>query len=197
VPQIRARRARHAPVHPAETCLSHRLAIAVLLLAAAPAHARDECDAHLVAEFWSQREWRIAGLDAAMTTCPTEYSMVRAGFSYYGTHAFLYEGITASGRLKIGDTLAPWIGVGVLAGIAEDRGADDDGLDNDGDGTVDEAGEANIRDASLFGYPEVGLTWQPGAFGLTVAARKFYGREFDGDVIYSFGISLAIEGDEW
>ena len=173
------------------------LPLLAVVATAAPAQARDECDPHLVAEVWSQHAWRIAGLDAAVTTCPNAFMMFRAGFSYYGTHDFLYEGMTSSGRLKIGDTFMPWIGVGVLAGVAEDRGADDDGLDNDGDGTVDESDEANIRDVSLFGYPEVGLTWQPGAFGLTVAARKFYGREFDGDIIYSFGVSLEMDSENW
>jgi hypothetical protein len=174
-----------------------RLTLLMLLFGTlSPAHASEtkECDSHFAADLWSETDIRIAGIDLVGTACPSAHSMVRLGVSYYADDKFAYRGVTAGGRLYMGRVLSPYVGLGFLGGYAEtEQSAHGDGVDNDGDGSVDESGENKaFRDTSVFAFPEIGVIFQPGRFGVTIAARRFYGREFNGDVIYSVGLSLAL-----
>jgi hypothetical protein len=160
--------------------------------------ARQRGDTRGVVEVWADEEPRIAGLDFSVIACPTPYGEYRLGLSYFSTEDYLYEGLTTSARIRIGGVLAPFFGAGLLVGVSEkDESADSDGKDNDGDGSIDESGEEDeLRDFSAFIYPEIGVTFQPSWFGITLAARRLYGREFDGDVIYSVGVSMLLGGSD-
>ena len=168
-----------------------------MLLAAWPlaAAAGDTCDDVGTVEAWAEPgpEARIAGLDAGIVSCTARYFAVKAGVSYYGYDGDVFQGVTGSVRLQAGTVLIPYVGAGLLAGLASlDESAADDGVDNDGDGNVDEPGEEiEIQDASAFLFPEVGLRFAPGrTFGLSITARRYYGREFTGEVIYGIGVTL-------
>jgi hypothetical protein len=118
---------------------------------------------------------------------------LRVGFSWFD-HDDVYEGISGSARLRAGRVLSVFAGAGLLIGKA-DRDVSDDGVDNDNDGTVDEYGEEETHDLTAFVYPEAGVTLHGAGIGLTVSARRFYGEEFNGDVIYSAGITMGFGGD--
>lgn len=163
------------------------------VLCCLPGTALANCDEHLTVEAWADDSGRIAGLEASVAACPHDYDEYRVGVSYFA-YDDLYEGVSGSARLRAGDVLSVFAGAGLLVGKAEEE-ADDDGVDNDGDGTVDESGEEEIHDLTAFVYPEVGLALHAAGVGLTVSARRFYGEEFSGDVIYSVGISMGFGGD--
>lgn len=171
--------------------MSRALFALAMLCLAGPAVAG--CDEYAAVEVWADEKGRIAGLEASVFACPHDYDEYRVGVSWFA-HDDLYQGVSGSARLRAGDVLSVFAGAGLLAGKAEEE-ANDDGVDNDGDGTVDEAGEVEIYDLTAFVYPEVGLTLHAGGIGLTLSARRFYGEKFNGDVIYSAGITMGFGGD--
>lgn len=152
------------------------------------------CESMAVGEFWAEENIKIAGVDLSGIYCPAPFVETRFGISYYADSDFLYQGITGSVRIRVGKTVSPYFGVGVLAGVGEkDVVADADGLDNDGDGVVDEHNEENtLYAASAFAYPEVGVGLNLNGAGIKLSARRYYGMEFDGNTIYSVGISIGI-----
>jgi opacity protein-like surface antigen len=173
-----------------------RFLLLLALLFAAPAGA--DCDDHAVGELWADEEGRIAGLDLSGVVCTNRYQEYRVGISYFGNDDYLYEGVSGSARLRVGDGLSAFVGAGVLTGRAElADDVDSDGVDNDGDGSIDEPGEEQILDDywSAFVYPEAGIALRGEHLGITLSARRFYGREFNGEVIYSFGFTVGFGGD--
>lgn len=119
---------------------------------------------------------------------------MRVGFSWFD-HDHAYEGVSGSARLRAGGVLSVFAGAGLLVGKA-DRDVSDDGRDNDGDGTVDEDDEEETFDLTAFVYPEAGVTLHAAGIGITASARRFFGEEFNGDVIYSVGITAGFGGDD-
>jgi hypothetical protein len=163
----------------------------------ADARARsNSCESRGEVAFWSEESAKILGIDLAYSHCPASYLELREGLSYYADDRYLYSGVSGSIRLQAGDWFSPYVGVGVLAGVAEkDRDVSDDGRDNDNDGTTDENGEEDtIYAANAFLFPEAGLTLRAGASAITLSARRYYGSEFSGEVIYSLGIGVPFDG---
>jgi hypothetical protein len=154
----------------------------------------DSCDSHAALEIWAEEQFRIVGLDVSASKCPVNFVELRGGVSYYADTDFLYEGITASGRLRLGRAVSPYIGMGVLAGVGENESvADGDGIDNDGDGVIDERGEEmTVYGASAFVYPEAGIEIFSNGLGIKFSARKYYGLEFDGNLIISVGFVYGL-----
>jgi len=162
-----------------------------MLGAGGPALAK--CDEYLAVEFWADGKGRIAGIEGSVFACPHDFDEYRVGYSIFAFDD-VYEGISGSARLRVGDVVSAFAGVGLLVGRA-DRDADSDGIDNDGDGAVDEAGEEDSYSLTAFAYPEAGLAFHTPWIGLTLSTRKFFGEDFNGDIIYSAGISWAFGGD--
>jgi hypothetical protein len=155
-----------------------------------------DCRSQIELGLWSESHYKIGGGDLATTGCPSAYTQYRVGLSYFLDDQNAYKGVTASIRLKANTVIAPFIGVGGLVGFGESTtDAGDDGVDNNQNGIVDEFNEIS-EDISghAFIYPEAGLTllFSP-SFGLTIAARQYYGDTFQGDVIYSLGLVLSLE----
>ncbi len=149
------------------------------------------CGAYTSLEMWAEQDIQLVGVDASLSRCLDRYIEVRGGLSYYADSEFLYKGVTGSWRFRFGRAVSPYVGVGVLAGFGEKEvEANNDGIDNDDDGFVDEADEEKtLYDASIYAYPEVGLEVMANGYGLMLSARKYYGREFDGNLIFSIGFT--------
>jgi len=114
-------------------------------------------------------------IEIAGQTDPTAVGVGLGGFKYnyrcLSTRLALYVlgsesvddvffGADAGFRLELGTVLSPFIGLGGYYGYhTEQIPADDDKLDNDGDGQVDESGEKDVHiDRSMASiYPEAGL----------------------------------------
>jgi len=115
---------------------------------------------------------------------------IRGGFSFYTTDekADLLTGGELGMRFHRGSTVAPFIGIGgFVCSSEEEVRADDDGIDNDDDGLIDEAGETKNQLKDIIGgiYPEVGVhVWLTRNVGInasvkyhmTTEGRKFYYR---------------------
>lgn len=146
-------------------------------------------------ELWAQEDGKLAGMDAAVTACPNDFTGVHLGASYYADRDFAYKGVTASLRLQHGEVFAPFVGLGVLVGSAErETDGTHDGVDNNGDGLVDEPGERRrLMAFSAYAYPEAGLSLWTERGGVTVSARRFYGSELTGSLIYNVGFTLVTE----
>jgi hypothetical protein len=113
---------------------------------------------------------------------------IRGGFSFYTTDekADLLTGAELGMRLHLRSTVAPFFGIGGFACSSEEKvRADDDGVDNDEDGIIDEAGETKNQTKDFIAgiYPEVGVqVWLSRNVGLnaslkyhiTTEGRKFY-----------------------
>jgi hypothetical protein len=170
-------------------------AFVLILLTLFPAcsHA-SPCKPQLEGAFWAEKDFRIAGLDVAYSTCPSWFSGVRVGASYFADERFAYEGVTSSVRLQVGESLSPFVGFGVLVGMARHEvDASTDGLDNNHNGQIDEPDETYLKsDFSAVLYPEVGIAWYTRVVGITLSARRYYSSTFSGNIIYSIGFSHPI-----
>jgi len=174
--------------------IAQSLRIILLVLLSGSACARP-CAPQSEVALWAEENAEIVGGDIAISACPSWFSGYRAGLSYYANGKYLYKGIIGSARLQFGERLSPFAGLGVLVGSAEkENEASADGLDNNGNGLVDEFGEnKTVNRISAFLYPEVGVALYTDALGITLSARRYYGSEFSGNVIFSVGISLPFD----
>ena len=152
------------------------------------------CERKAVAEFWAEKDLKIGGIDVTYTICPSWFSEIRGGVSYYADKEFLYQGIASSARFKYGEVISPYIGLGLLAGSAEKTvDASADGIDNNKNGVIDESDETKtLKQLSGFIYPEVGVALYAGSLGITLSARRYYGSAFSGNLIYSLGIVFEL-----
>ena len=152
------------------------------------------CERKTTAEFWAEKDLKIGGIDVTYTLCPSWFSETRLGVSYYADNEFLYQGVTSSARLKFGDVVSPYMGLGFLAGSAEKTvDVSADGIDNNKNGVIDESDEKiTIEQLSGFIYPEVGVVFYAGSFGITLSARRYYGSAFSGNLIYSLGMVFEL-----
>ena len=110
----------------------------------------------------------------------------------------VFLGADAGFRMEPGTPVSPFIGLGGYYGYhTEQVSADDDGLDNDGDGQVDEGSEKDARiDRSVATiYPEAGLhIWIDKTNRLTLSGKYHItteGRDTD-FWLFCFGIYFAI-----
>lgn len=176
--------------HPASS-LAKR--VALLALAVTPATTL-ACVPYGEGALWGEADSRVVGADLAYQSCAGRFGSLRMGLSYYADDEFIYKGVTGAARFLFGSTVAPFVGVGLLAGTAErDLDASLDGVDNNGNGTIDEPYEKDTEyEASGFLYPEAGVSVQVGGAGFTVSARRYYGAAFSGDLIYSVGIHVPL-----
>lgn len=170
-----------------------RLRALIFALAVTPATAL-ACVPYGEGALWGEADSRVVGADLAYQTCAGRFGSLRMGLSYYADDKFIYKGVTGAARFSFGSTVAPFVGAGLLAGTAErDVDASQDGVDNNGNGYIDEPYEKDTEyEASGFLYPEAGVSVQVGGAGFTVSARRYYGAEFSGDLIYSVGIHVPL-----
>jgi hypothetical protein len=100
---------------------------------------------------------------------PSEFIEYRASLSYLGAmedeaeEKSYFAGFNIGTRLKFSSFITPFIGAGIFTGYAfEDLTADNDKIDNDGDGIVDEENEQKeVVDDIIFSfYPEAGFYLQ-------------------------------------
>ncbi|MFH2140719.1 MAG: hypothetical protein ABII63_07990 [Pseudomonadota bacterium] len=153
------------------------------------------CKPQLEGAFWAEKDLRIVGLDAAYSACPSWFSGVRVGASYFADERFEYKGVTSSVRLQVGEHVSPFVGLGMLLGMASHQAdATQDKLDNNRNGQIDEAGETYMKhEFSAVLYPEVGIAWYTRVIGITLSARRYYSSTFSGNIIYSIGFSHPLD----
>ncbi|MDD2702087.1 MAG: hypothetical protein PHH36_12755 [Sideroxydans sp.] len=153
------------------------------------------CKPQLEGAFWAEKDFRIVGVDAAYSMCPTWFSGVRVGASYFADERFEYKGVTSSVRLQVGETLSPFAGLGMLVGMnSHEVDAAADGLDNNRNGQIDESGEKSLKaEFSAVLYPEIGIAWYTRVIGITLSARRYYSSTFSGNIIYSIGFSTPLK----
>lgn len=172
-----------------------RSALVLLLLIFFTAHSHaSPCKPQFEGAFWAEKDFRIVGVDAAYSMCPTWFSGVRMGASYFADERFEYKGVTSSVRLQYGETLSPFAGIGVLVGMnSHEVDASTDGLDNNRNGQIDESGEKSLKaEFSAVLYPEIGIAWYTRTIGITLSARRYYSSTFSGNIIYSIGFSTPL-----
>ncbi|MBA3023424.1 MAG: hypothetical protein FP821_05945 [Sideroxydans sp.] len=170
------------------------LLLAMLTFWPAVSHAAP-CKPQFEGAFWAEKDLRIVGLDAVYSACPSWFSGVRVGASYFADERFEYKGVTSSARLQVGEHISPFVGLGVLVGMASHEvDASTDKLDNDRNGQIDEPGEMYMKhEFSAVLYPEIGIAWYTRVIGITLSARRYYSSTFSGNIIYSLGFSYPLE----
>lgn len=110
----------------------------------------------------------------------------------------IFFGADAGIRMELGTRVSPFVGVGGYYGYHSNKTpAENDRLDNDGDGQVDESGEKDTQiDRSMATiYPEAGLhIWIDKANRLTLSGKYHVTTEGrDSDFwLFCFGIYFAI-----
>lgn len=105
-------------------------------------------------------------------------------------------GLKLGVRAALPARISPFVGLGAYYGYAEEsRDADEDGIDNDGDGFIDEAGEDEsvVTSSMATAYPEIGLhLWVTDSARLTLRYAynlSSFGRRSDFEIVgLSFGM---------
>lgn len=126
-------------------------------------------------------QWRgtdeaaLAGAELGYEAYPFAWTSARMGVAGFIGHGDWYAGIDNGLRFQLPSRLTPFAGVGIFNGLSTTRvPAEDDRIDNDDDGWIDEPGE---RDTELDGwltavYPELGVHfWPTGQSRVTVFSR--------------------------
>lgn len=110
----------------------------------------------------------------------------RAALAGYYGHDEGFAGAELGTRLQTPTRIAPFVGIGTFQGFSRgEELADDDGLDNDGDGWQDERGEKDwyVDGYLAVVYPEVGVhAWINGSWRVTTYGRYLVtseGRAYD------------------
>ena len=101
-------------------------------------------------------------VEAGVATHLTRHLSARGAFIFFAEENLdhTYGGISGGLRWNFGKDVSPFIGAGFFYGSDEDEQlADNDGVDNDGDGWTDEQGETKdvVTDSMFTVYPEAGL----------------------------------------
>ncbi len=130
---------------------------------------------------------------------PRQNLALRASLSFlaYENNPDTLVGLNAGARYSVGHTLSPFIGVGLFAGAAsEDIPAENDNIDNDNDGAIDEDGEVESITTDIMAsvYPELGFhLWATKNIRMTVSSKYHIttkGRSSD-FLMYNFGIAFG------
>lgn len=108
----------------------------------------------------------LAAIDIGVETYATSYLTARGSLMLVGGQDDVFTGLDLGLRLQSPTRLAPFAGLGTFAGYAREVvPAEDDWIDNDDDGFIDEDGEDKKRFSGFLAsvYPEVGahFWWTP------------------------------------
>lgn len=147
--------------------------------------AVDACPPRLMAELWPEPGLDLAGGDASVLLCPRRHVEARLGGTYYQDRGQRFAGATGSMRLRVGDRVAPFAGLGLLAGVGERQVSQEPGPEGDGSRTVE--------DSSLYLFPEAGVALKLPWLSIQFSLRRYYGTELTGRQIYSLGIAVPLD----
>lgn len=121
-----------------------------------------------------------------------EYRVGAAGLVHTTGDHPISGGLLGSARLQVPSRFAPFVGFGVYGGWAGLESAENDNIDNDNNGFVDEDGET-AHDWALAMFPEVGAHfWLNHRVRLTTSVNYYVtnqGRD-DDFLFYSVGLSF-------
>ena len=171
---------------------------------AADARFQDDAFGVFVSTGYSHRAGSESGLFSADIGAESYFTSFLTGrvslLGMVNDDDFFY-GIDSGLRLQTPTRLAPFVGVGVFGGLAdEDVLADMDGIDNNDDGIIDEQGEESSRvsDSLAAIYPEVGVNfwWNP-SVRLTGYGRYLFTDQDDNADDWQFGFGVAIFRNLW
>ncbi len=138
----------------------------------------------------------MGAIDVGVESYVTSYLTTRGSLTLFAGGGDLFTGLDLGMRLQSPSRLAPFAGAGTFAGYAREVvPADDDWIDNDEDGFIDEHGEDRERFSGflLAVYPEVGthFWWTPNirltGFGRYLVTTE--GRD-DDDWLIGGGVAL-------
>lgn len=131
---------------------------------------------------------------------PSEHLSFRVGIACLASESFedFFVGGTSGIRVNLfrkGSIITPFVGVGIFGGYSKNKvKADDDGVDNDDDGEVDESGEEDdvIDDVIATIFPEAGFqAWLSQKTRVTFSGKynlTTEGRETD---FWQFNLGMA------
>jgi hypothetical protein len=135
-----------------------------------------------------------AGVEGGLFVYPRSWLELRvggAGLAHDGEHPLSGGGIIGA-RVQAPSRLAPFAGLGGYAGWAGMRSADNDGIDNNHDGIIDEFGEDEV-DGVVALVPELGVHyWITPRVRLTGTADYRLVSEGRGNDSLFYGLSLAV-----
>ncbi|MFC1849515.1 hypothetical protein ACFL27_04820, partial [candidate division CSSED10-310 bacterium] len=146
----------------------------------------------------------VIGGHAGICGYVTPVLSLKGGFSFLASEDFddFFGGLELAMRASFPTRISPFVGLGLFAGYSNKYvSADEDGIDNDGDGEVDESGEEDkvIDNVLASIYPEAGSHfWITDFFRLTLTAEYHYtteGRDHD-YLIYRVGFSFIFSTSE-
>ncbi len=128
-------------------------------------------------QFLGKSDFPIVGAEVGYEYYPTSYYSQRISGLLLSDSNQGFAGVDVGARLQSPTRLAPFAGVGMYNGFSRGEiDSDQDGLDNDDDGAIDEKGEKNsIVDGYVVAvYPEFGAHfWLNGSGRITMYTRYF------------------------
>ena len=128
------------------------------------------------------------GGEIGLSVYTTENLSLRAGLAFLSSESFedTFGGINLGLRYNVGKKISPFVGFGAFGGYSEETvSAEDDRIDNDDDGRIDEFGEEKkvLNDVIVSIYPEAGIHfWATDKSRITFSGKYHFtseGRDFD------------------
>lgn len=131
---------------------------------------------------------------------PVDHLSFRVGIACLASERFddFFVGATTGIRVNLfrqGSFITPFVGLGLFGGYSKEKVlADDDGVDNDDDGVVDESGEEDdvIDDVIAMIFPEAGVqVWMSEKSRLTLSGKYNLTTEGRDSDFWAFNLGMA------
>ncbi|MEE9524247.1 MAG: hypothetical protein V3V59_05780 [Thermodesulfovibrionales bacterium] len=129
---------------------------------------------------------------------PSENLSVRASLSFlaYENNDHILVGVNAGTRYNFGEKLSPFVGIGLFGGSSsEDIPAENDNIDNDNDGSVDEDGEIRTETTDMMAsiYPELGFhVWATDKVRVTLSIKYHITTKGRNSDFQMYGLGVAV-----
>lgn len=156
-------------------------------------------DTSLYIELGGANDPDAIGGTIGMTVDASEYLTYNAGLTYFASEhsSDVFGGVSLGLRTRVTKhRIMPFIGFGVFSGITKAYvPADDDDIDNDGDGTTDEPGEEDeiVDDVLCSIYPEVGLNLMlTPESGITLSAKRHFTTEGSDYRFWMYSMAFSV-----
>lgn len=180
--------------------------VALFALSTTTVHAQSQGDTFtnrsgMYAEFGARSDPDAIGGEFGLSRYISEHLSLRGGLAFLASDSFndIFAGGTFGARYSLGKRISPFIGLGIFAGDSEETvPAEDDNIDNDEDGFIDESGEKKeiVDDVIASIYPELGLhLWVTETTRLTFASKYHIttkGRDHD-FWLFTFGFAILFD----
>ncbi len=168
--------------------MKKKIVLFLILLLSISSIAYGEERALSYLELGSSSDPDVIGGEVGLDEYVSKHASIKTGIAFLTSGRFddALVGANVGARLSIDRIFSPFIGFGIFAGYSDEYvSAENDKIDNDKDGAIDERGEEKriVNNVMSSIYPEIGFhIWLSNTKRITISGRYYItteGRDYD------------------